>query len=343
MESELLIARVALAVVFATAAVAKLVDPARTQESLAGFGVAERFRAPAALVLPLTELALAVLLVLEPTAVGAAIAAIVLLLAFSAAIARAIRRDERPDCNCFGQLGSRPVGWASLARNAVLAAVAVAIAAAGPGESVGQALSGVDAPAAVGVTALVLLLAAQAAFSYQLFRQNARLLERVRALEDGSRPARPIPEPRGLPPGSVAPWFELPDVSEQSRSLADLLAPGRALALAFLDPDCGACGPLLPRLARVRADGDGDLDVAIITRGTPADARRAINGHAFGAVLLQRDREVAEAYGVNGVPSAVLISPDGRIASEAVIGDLSVERLLRTRGVVVPEHEEVIG
>jgi hypothetical protein len=39
----------------------------------------------------------------------------------------------------------------------------------------------------------------------------------------------------------------------------------------------------------------------------------------FGAVLLQKDGEVAEAYGVNGVPSAVLISPDGRIASEAVI------------------------
>ena len=83
--------------------------------------------------------------------------------------------------------------------------------------------------------------------------------------------------------------------------------------------------------------------MAIITRGTPADARRAVNGHAFGAVLLQQDREVAEAYGVNGVPSAVLISPDGRIASEAVIGDLSVERLIRTGGVDVPEREAVVG
>ena len=193
LESELLIARVALAVVFATAAVAKLIDPARTRESLAGFGVAERFRASAAVVLPLTELALAALLLPQPTAVGAAIAAIVLLLAFSAAIARAIAHDETPDCNCFGQLGSHPVGRASLARNAVLGAVAVTIAAAGPGESVGQALSGVDALPAVGVTALVLLLAAQAAFSYQLFRQNARLLDRVRALEDGSRGVRPVP------------------------------------------------------------------------------------------------------------------------------------------------------
>jgi hypothetical protein len=130
-------------------------------------------------------------------------------------------------------------------------------------ESVGQAPSGVDSLAA-GVAVLVLLLAAQLAFSYELFRQNARLLERVRALEHDGRGARRTTEPLGLARGSMAPWF-----SERSRSLADLLAPGRPLALAFLDPACEACGPLLPRLARVRADGDDGLDVAMITRGSP--------------------------------------------------------------------------
>jgi uncharacterized membrane protein YphA (DoxX/SURF4 family) len=335
LDTTLLIARIALAAVLIAAGLAKLVDPSRTRESLAGFGVAPSLRAPVAIALPLAELLLAGLLVPRTTATGAAIAVAVLLLAFSGAIARAIALGERPDCNCFGALRSRPVGFPALVRNALLTAGAVLIAAAGPGQSVGRALAGVSTLAAVAVAGLVLALVAQAWFSYELFRQNGRLLERVRALEESDRePGRPA-QPAGLPEGSIAPSFELADVFDgELRSLEDLLAAGRPLALAFVDPDCGACGPLLPRLAAIAADPDVELELAIITRGTREEARSALDGHAVGPTLLQRDREVAEAYGVHGVPSAVLISPDGRIASEAAIGDRSVERLLRTRGRV---------
>ena len=53
--------------------------------------------------------------------------ALALLAAFSAALARVLRRPlaQRPACACFGRWSSKPVGGGSLARNAVLAALAV--------------------------------------------------------------------------------------------------------------------------------------------------------------------------------------------------------------------------
>ncbi len=133
MSAALLIARCALALVFAVAAVAKLADRGGFRHTLGEFGMPRALVGPAAIALPLAELAVAVLLVPEPTAVAGAIAALVLLAAFSAAIARVLLRGEQPDCNCMGQVHSTPVGAGTLARNATLAVVAGTIALAGPG------------------------------------------------------------------------------------------------------------------------------------------------------------------------------------------------------------------
>src|SRR5438552_6717067 len=102
--------RILLAAVFATAGVGKLRDLEGSREAMRDFGVSERIASPAGLLLPLGELAAAVLLVLRPTAqVGAALA-LVLLLAFVAGIANALRHGVTPDCHCFGQIHSAPAG-----------------------------------------------------------------------------------------------------------------------------------------------------------------------------------------------------------------------------------------
>jgi hypothetical protein len=43
---------------------------------------------------------------------------------FVAGISFNLARGRKPDCHCFGQLHSAPVGWTTLLRNGVLAAVA---------------------------------------------------------------------------------------------------------------------------------------------------------------------------------------------------------------------------
>src|SRR5204863_10024828 len=83
--------------------------------------------------LPLAELVVAALLLFSGTAVIGAIGAAALLGLFIVAIAASLARGKRPDCHCFGQVHSEPVGPATLVRNAVLVGLAVLIIADGRG------------------------------------------------------------------------------------------------------------------------------------------------------------------------------------------------------------------
>ena len=325
----LLIAQTGLAVIFALAAVAKLADRRGTRSTMVEFGLPPSIAAVGGIALPAVELAIAVLLFPTATARWGGLAAAATLLVFSTAIARLLARGEQPDCNCFGQLHAAPIGRRSLLRNVALAAVAGAIAAAGPGESIGSALDGADPVLVAGALVVAAALTLQGWFSYQLFHQNGRLITRVRALEEAVGDSRAPRQQTGLPERSPAPPFELPDLDGRHRSLDELLTSGRPLALAFSDPDCGACEPLVARLAKLSAERVGELEVALVTRGSAAENRARLNGYSFGPVLLQREHEVADAYHAHGVPSAVIIGSDGRIASPVVIGDRAVEELLR--------------
>jgi uncharacterized membrane protein YphA (DoxX/SURF4 family) len=124
LDAALLAARLLLAAVFAVAGAAKLADLAGSRSAVAGFGVPERLARPLGTLLPFAELAVAVALLPAASARAGATGALVLLLGFSAGIARSIARGESPDCHCFGQLHSEPAGPRTLARNFALAVVA---------------------------------------------------------------------------------------------------------------------------------------------------------------------------------------------------------------------------
>ena len=62
------------------------------------------------------------------------------------------------------------------------------------------------------------------------------------------------------------------------------------------------------------------LTVALISRGEPEENRTKTSEHGVQHVLLQEDREVAEAYQVKGTPSALLIMPDGKVGSTVASG-----------------------
>jgi uncharacterized membrane protein YphA (DoxX/SURF4 family) len=338
----LLIARAGLAMVFVLAGATKLVGLERTRETLAAFGLPRRFVASAAIALPTAELAVAAALVVSVRVrVGAALA-VVLLATFSGAVARLLRRGERPDCACFGALTATPVGTGTLTRNLALAGVSAFVLIGGPGRELGSVLGSVDPLIAVGVVLPVLALGLQGWFSYQVFRQNGRLIERVQMLEQDAIGSRSPVQVSGLPVRSVAPPFELPDLAGTPRSLEHLLGGGVPVALAFIDPDCGACGPLLPRLARLRDELDDMPELVVITRSDEGRVRAQINGFATGTVLMQGDDvKVARAYGASRVPSAVLIDPDGRVASPVVTGDEAIEGLLRGRAAAFNQLQEV--
>jgi hypothetical protein len=223
--------------VFAVAAAAKLADRKGLRGTLAGFGLPRRAVGAGAIGLPVAELAVAALLLAGAPARAGALAALALLLLFCTAIARALARGERPDCACFGQVHSAPVGATTLARNAALGTIAALVAVGGPGHI---AVQMTPVGVALGLIALAVVL--NGLFSWQLLRQNGRLLERVRALEN----------PSGLPIGTAAPEL-------------DVLTPGEPVALVFSEPDCGACAELEPRLERLRQARADSFEIAVVS------------------------------------------------------------------------------
>ncbi len=60
-----------------------------------------------------------------------AVAALALLVVFTGGIAGTLIAGRRPDCHCFGQLYSAPIGWGTLVRNGIMIAVAAFVVAQG--------------------------------------------------------------------------------------------------------------------------------------------------------------------------------------------------------------------
>ena len=89
---------------------------------------ARRFGLPraAAVVLPWLEVVIGALLVAQYGGRATALAALVLLVAFTAGVARRLSQHDDAPCACFGALSSSaPVSTRTLARNGVLIALAV--------------------------------------------------------------------------------------------------------------------------------------------------------------------------------------------------------------------------
>ncbi len=120
--------RLVLGAALAGAAIAKLASPAAGREALAGFGFETPFaRAVGYWSLIAIELGLAVGVVAGST--QAAILGAALMSMFALLMAGAIARGRVGEpCGCFGARSK--IGWAGVARNAMLAAGFVAVAVA---------------------------------------------------------------------------------------------------------------------------------------------------------------------------------------------------------------------
>jgi hypothetical protein len=129
------IARSSLAAFLLTAAGTKLLDYSDARAALAvhvGFRRASRLTP----ILVASEAGVAVLLFVRPVATAAALAAGILCLGFTAFTIHLVRQGERPlSCGCFGLAIPSRSGAFSIARNALLAVAAFALAAA-PSEHV---------------------------------------------------------------------------------------------------------------------------------------------------------------------------------------------------------------
>lgn len=320
MESAVLGLHFLLAAVFAVAGVGKLLDLAGSRRAVSAFGVPRRWADVAGTLLPFAELAVAVALLIQQTARWGALAALVLLIAFLVGLVRALSQERAPDCHCFGQLHSEPVGRRTVARNAVLAILAGVLVAVGPGPGLGEWLS-----ARTGLELAALGLAIGfgiAGLALRLFRARRASHRHVGAARARARASR-------LTAGAPAPSFRLPSVNDGERTLGELLAHGQPLVLLFLHPGCGPCRSLLPEIGRWQTALAGQLKITPISSGREDKSRLDCAEHGITEMLLQDRSEVAHAYDVRATPSAVVVDPHGTLARAPVSGAHAVEALIR--------------
>jgi methylamine dehydrogenase accessory protein MauD len=366
-ELALLAARLLLAAVFVLAGVTKFVDRRGSTKALNGFGLPPGLAQPLSLLLPAAEIVVAVALVPVAFAWYGACGALALLSIFAIGISVTLARGRRPDCRCFGQLHSAPVGWATLVRNGILAAPAAWLVSrgrlqAGPSLWAHFAMAG-------GVERRVFIVAACVA-CFLLFRAlrggeqaeaesmtiesqhaPARDSEQplpqrpapgrtpaarisvntapVRKLQQrGPAPQRMLPTEIGLPIGTRAPEFALPGITGQKRSLGSLLEEGKTIFLVFSSPYCESCQALSPSISRWMREYKELLNIVVVTRGTARENLAKLKDFEISQVLLQQDFEVAEAYDCVSTPAAVLIGADGLIRSGLAVGRPAIEQLI---------------
>jgi peroxiredoxin len=354
MDTALLIGRLLLALVFVVAGVTKLADRRGSRQALVDFGLPPSLASPLGTLLPLAELTVAAALIPASTAWWSASGALGLLLLFAAGISINLARGRKPQCHCFGQLHSAPAGWKTLARNGVLAAVAGFVVWEGYEGGVGPsalawlgALSTAQLLGLLGGVLVIALLAGQWVFLIHLLRQNGRLLVRLEALEAtlaeggsvaSSQNGTARQQAEGLPVGSMAPEFGLSVLHGDTLTLEALRSSGKAVMLFFTDPNCSPCNALLPEVGRWQREHAKKLTLALLSRGEVEENRTKASEHGLRNVLLQKDWEVSEAYEVTGTPSAVLISPDGKVASPVAGGAEGIRALLSH---AVGEHAQL--
>jgi peroxiredoxin/uncharacterized membrane protein YphA (DoxX/SURF4 family) len=337
----LLLARLLLAVVFLIAGLAKLADLPGSQKALHHFGVPEGLARLLGIVLPIVEIATAVALVSPYWAWYGAIGALVLLLVFIAGISYNLARGRRPDCHCFGQLHSAPVGPSTLARNIFLALLAALVVWPGRGTTSLSAIAWFTAwPLAQQITLIVaviavVLIAGEGWLLLQSLSQYGRLLLRTERLERRLAQAGiafGMPEiessAAGLPIGAVAPTFSGRGLDNEMISLTALRALGKPIVLIFTNPTCGPCLALMPEVGRWQRDYAKKLTVILLSRGSVEDNRTKVSEHHLVHLIIQHQEEIDKLYNVHGTPSAVLIHPDGRIDSPLVVGPDDIRALV---------------
>jgi peroxiredoxin/uncharacterized membrane protein YphA (DoxX/SURF4 family) len=318
-----LILRLVLAGVLGTAGIAKLLDQEGSRRALGDFGVPAGAVPVVAILLPLVELATAVALIPQETARWAAVAAIVLMLAFMVGIARAMAQGRAPDCHCFGQIHSAPAGRGTLVRNGVLAGLAAIIVVYGSGPSLGSWVSDRVGSELVAVAVAVVAIFL-AALAVQLWMENRSLR---RELEDAEGKLALFPP--GLPAGTPAPSFALKDLHGETVTLESLRAGGQHVLLVFVGASCGPCYLLLPHLRRWQATLADRLTVAIISTGSEEENQDVIEEHGIEGIFLHDGSQTLDAYRVSGTPTSVLVTPDGRIARSSIVGARTLEPLIR--------------
>jgi peroxiredoxin len=121
--------------------------------------------------------------------------------------------------------------------------------------------------------------------------------------------------------GDPAPAFALPDLNNKTVKLAELVGT-RPTAVVFWSALCPHCQRELPRLQAYLKANPGKLNIVSVTRFGNDEHKQAtyrfVKEKNITFPVLVDDQGVNEAYGVNGIPTWVLVDTLGNVSYAAV-------------------------
>lgn len=306
-----LIVVLTMTTVLLVSGIAKLRDTRATRDAFDALRVpkAVPFDA-AATALPWLEIGLAVLLLVAPAGwlVPVTLALLLLMLAYTGLVARALSFDEPVTCSCFGSLGRHAIDRTTLARNVLLVALA--------GLTVWFAAAGGSVPAAVGDLTpgeAWALLAAAAATAVAVL------------VTGGGETAAPVPDAELLDyDRSPIPYGVLTLPDGRTSTLSELAAT-QARLLVVLSP---ACGPCL-RTGEKLNDWAAQLAPLVGVVAIYPDEATATGAteHAPELAAWEPELNVRRVFSV-GTPAAILLGADGFLAGGPVAGENKVARFV---------------
>ncbi|NQX15481.1 MauE/DoxX family redox-associated membrane protein [Rathayibacter sp. VKM Ac-2857] len=319
LEVLLAVAGAAAGAVLVVSGVLKLGRTERFRASLAALGLPARLSAGPlfARAFPVVEIALGLAILLAPSPLhrGALLGAVAVDVVFLAVAIRAVRAPEPVECECFGGLGDARMTGRTVARNAVLLALALA------------GLVGATAPAELLVPGIPALLA---------------VLLAVALVPVRDRLAARAPAPAAAP------------TPADSDDLAFLTAAGEPIALAewadppthlvFFSPSCISCHELVERF-RWWPNGlrEGE-ELMPVFLGAPADfAEHEVFAPLVEHALYDPDRSIAAALGRGATPGHVLLDPAHPLGDGWSSGWFEIEKRVLRPGFFEDVRRGAIG
>ncbi len=342
MEILLLTVRLFLFGIFALAGTAKLFDLEGSEKAVKGFGVPDVLAKPFSILLPVAEIAIAVLLLPVQTSWIAAIGGAGLLLIFVGGMLWQMWQGNAPDCHCFGQIHSEPVSKKSLARNAAFVLLALFLVANGQDnqglnifDSSNNLSSEMNAMQIILGLAVLGFLAAIVYFLKTISEQQTQIMRRIEVLElishEGGKEVErdDVNDPAtGLPVGSLVPAFELPNMEGTKVSFEEILPGDNPTMVFFVSPSCNPCEALIPEFQEWQKDLGKRLNFAFISTGKAKDNLKKFDEPGFENLFLQEENEISEMLGAEWTPTAILINADRTLASRPAAGDTAIREMI---------------
>ncbi len=124
--------------------------------------------------------------------------------------------------------------------------------------------------------------------------------------------------------GTIIPEFSLKDLN--GREITNENLKGRKTLVAYWSATCPHCVNMLDELRDWdKAKGQDEPNLILLSSGDE-EAHKEFNIQS--PILLEEKGEIAQEFGMNGTPSAVLVNEDGKIVSETAVGAANIWTLL---------------